>query len=356
MRHAAQTQDPHPPRGAQWQGERPAVVRAAHRPADGDPRHHGREHRAPEPRRRPRPERLQHQLDDHQLLGHLRKPAALRWPRGRSAGATADVPHRSRHLHGLVVRLGHGGDGRRPFRRPGRPGSWRGDALSRGPRDHHDRLPGTPAGEGARRLGSSRRRRRRDRRPRRRPPHRVHRLADDLLRQPPRRSGARRRRVEGRPRRHRRSRAGRDSTSAAPCSRPRASARSSSRSPRREALAGAPPRRSWSAWAACRTRCLRSLRAPHRDPAPARRAAGRSRRRRRALPDARRGRLDLRPLPAQLALPPERARHGPARYRPRLHPARTRGRNRRPRGRPHRRPPRRSRPARRQPSWSRRPA
>ena len=45
------------------------------------------------------------------------------------------------------------------------------------------------------------------------------------------------------------------------------------------------------------------------------RADRRPRRRRRALPDARRRRLDLRALPALLALPPERARHG-ARSRP----------------------------------------
>ena len=61
-----------------------------------------------------------------------------------------------------------------------------------------------------------------------------------------------------------------------------------------------------------RARCLRGLRAAHRAPAAPRRAAGRSRGRRRALPDARGRRFDLRPLPAQLDLSPERARHGAA--------------------------------------------
>ena len=80
------------------------------------------------------------------------------------------------------------------------------------------------------------------------------------------------------------------------------------------------------------------LRAAHRYAAPAHRAAGGSCRRRRPLPDARSRRLDLRALPAQLALPAERPRHGAARDRPRLHPPRPVGRNRRPRGRPHRQP------------------
>ena len=69
-------------------------------------------------------------------------------------------------------------------------------------------------------------------------------------------------------------------------------------------------------------RRVRRLRAPHRYTAPAHRAAGGSCRRRRPLPDARCRRFDLRPLPAQLALPAERPRHGAARDRPRLHPAR----------------------------------
>ena len=88
-------------------------------------------------------------------------------------------------------------------------------------------------------------------------------------------------------------------------------------------------------------------RAAHTDAAAPRvRAARRSRRRRRPLPDARRCRIDLRPLPALLALPAERPRHGPAADRPRVHPARPRRRGRRARSRAHRQPPRRSRAAR----------
>ena len=75
------------------------------------------------------------------------------------------------------------------------------------------------------------------------------------------------------------------------------------------------------------SRRLRSLGAPHREAASAGRADRRPRRRRRPVPDARRGRLDLRPLPALLALPPERARHEPTHDRPRLHPARARSRS-----------------------------
>ena len=151
---------------------------------------------------RPAPDRLQHQLDDHELLAHLRQPAPLRRPRRRPARATPDVPDRPRHLHRLLVRLSDGRHRRRPLRRSRRPGPRRGDALPGSARDHHDRLPGQPAGEGARRLGSRRRRRCRDRRPRRRRPDRVHRLADDLLRQPPRRSRTRDRRTEDHPGRH----------------------------------------------------------------------------------------------------------------------------------------------------------
>ena len=106
------------------------------------------------------------------------------------------------HLCGGVVRVCAGGHSGRPVRGPRRPGPRRSDALACGPRDHHDRLPGQPAGEGPRRLGSSRRRRRSYRRPRRRCPHRVQRLADDLLRQSSGRCGARGRRTEDRSGRH----------------------------------------------------------------------------------------------------------------------------------------------------------
>ena len=91
-----------------------ASPRPARCPADGHPRHHRREYRAPPHRRRPATERLEHQLDDHELLADLRESPAVRRPRGRS-------PRRRRmFLTGLGVftalflRLG---DGRRARRR-----------------------------------------------------------------------------------------------------------------------------------------------------------------------------------------------------------------------------------------------
>ena len=179
-----------------------APGRAPGRAADGDPRHHRREYRPAEPLPRPRHQRQLDQLDDHELLAHLRQPAPLRWPRSRPARTTPDVPDRPRHLHRVLVRLGHGGHRRCPVRRSGGPGSRGSDALPGCARDHHVRLPGHPAGEGSRRLGRSRRCWRRDRRPRRRRPDRVQRLAHDLLRQSPRRSRTRDRRAEDHPGRH----------------------------------------------------------------------------------------------------------------------------------------------------------
>ena len=275
----------------------------------------------------------EHQLDDHELLAHLRQPAALRRPRRRPARTAPDVPDRPRHLHRILVRLGDGRHRRCPLRRSGRPGSRRRDALAGSARDHHVRLPGQPAGEGARRLGRSRRRRRRDRRARRRRPDRVHRLADDLLRQPPRRSRTRDRRTEDHPGRH--------PQAALEGSRPpRRRARDDE--PRRDRLRDHAGRGRWLDFRPDapvrprrprRPRCLRGARAAHRHTAPADRAAGRSRSRRRPLPDARRGRLDLRPLPAQLALPPERARHG-GRSRPASPSSRSRSRQESARTRP----------------------
>ena len=94
-----------------------------------------------------------------------------------------------------------------------------------------------------------------------------------------------------------------------------------------------------------RTRGLRCAGAPDSCAAAADRAGGRSCRRWRPLPDVRHRRCDLRPLPAQLALPAERPRHGAARDRPRLHPAGRRRRAWRSRGRTRRQPARRPRPA-----------
>ena len=169
-------------------------------------------------------------------------------------GRAADLIGRRRmFLTGLgiftvvFVRLRDGRHGRRPLRRPSGPGTRCSAALPGGARDHHVRLPGQAAREGSGCLGRSRRRRRGDRRARRRRPDRVHRLADDLLRQPPRRRSTRDRRTEDRPGRH----------PQAPLegSRPprrrardrRVSARSSSRSRRPRVQVGPPPRRICSA-------------------------------------------------------------------------------------------------------------
>ena len=169
-------------------------------------------------------------------------------------GRAADLLGRRRmFLTGLgiftavLVRLGHGRHRRRLVRGSGGPGSRRRDALPGGARDHHDRLPGQPAGQSARGLGRGRRCRRRDRCARRRRADRVQRLADDLLRQSPGRSRTRDRRTEDHPGRHVRSRAGGDSTSGVRHLPPPASARSSSRSLRPRVPVGLPPRLTCSA-------------------------------------------------------------------------------------------------------------
>ena len=169
-------------------------------------------------------------------------------------GRAADLLGRRRmFLTGLgiftvvLVRLGDGRHGRRPLRRSGRPGSRRSDALPRSTRDHHVRLPGQAAREGARCLGRSRRRRCCDRRARRRRPDRVRRLADDLLRQPPRRRRTRDRRTEDHPGRHPEAPLEGSRPSRRRARNRRASARSSSRSRRPRVRAGPPPRRTCSA-------------------------------------------------------------------------------------------------------------
>ena len=110
---------------------------------DGDPRHHGREHRAAEPRDRPRGysgSTISWTITSYSL--DLREPAPLRRPGGRSARTQAPLPDRPRHLHGLVACLpamaASAGDALRGARRS-RP--RRGDALAGCPLDHHDGLP-----------------------------------------------------------------------------------------------------------------------------------------------------------------------------------------------------------------------
>ena len=139
----------------------------------------------------------EHQLGDHELLADLRQPAPLRRPRRRSARASAS-PDRPRCLHRLVVRLGDGRERRRAARRPRGPGTRRRDALAGRSVDRRVGVPRRRPRQGARSVGCDRRGRRGDRRPRRRRSDRVHRLADDLLRQPARRSRTHGRSVEGR--------------------------------------------------------------------------------------------------------------------------------------------------------------
>ena len=52
--------------------------------------------------------RLGHQLDDHELLAHLRQPAPLRRPRRRPARTAPDVPDRPRDLHRVLLRVRDG--------------------------------------------------------------------------------------------------------------------------------------------------------------------------------------------------------------------------------------------------------
>ena len=286
-----------------------AAGRSARRPADGDPRHHGCEHRPAEPRPGSAAEWLDGQLDDHELLARLRQPPPLRRPPRRPDRPPAHVPHRSRHLHRLICRLGarrHCGSAVRGTRRPG---PRRRAALPGSPLDHHDRLPGPDAGQGARGLGRGRRCRRRDRRPRRRRPHRSRRLAADLLRQHPRRNRTRGRRTQGHPPRR----------GQAALAWPRRTRRPPrDRQPRHPRLRDHPGRsgrlglnpddRAHDTRTG-RSRRLRSLGAPDREATAACRADRRPRRRRRPLPDDRRRWLALRPLPPLLPLPPERPRH-----------------------------------------------
>ena len=223
------------------------------------------------------------------------------------------VPDRPWRLHRVVPCLGDGGDSSGSLRSTGRPGPRRRNALTSGALDHHDRLPGQPAREGACGLGRGRRCRRRARCPRRRPSHRGGRLAPDLLRQHPGRRGTRVRCTEGHPSRR----------CQAALAGPRPSRRASRhRQPRHSRLRDHPGRsrrlglhpddRAHDTRTAG-TRRLRGLGAPGREAASACRAARRPRRRRRPLPDDRRSQLALRALPALLALPAERARHRPAR-------------------------------------------
>ena len=210
-----------------------AAGRAARRPADGDPRHHGREHRAAEPRQGPAAQRLD------RSAGRSRATRSSSAACSSSAAALADLLGRRRlFLTGLgvftVSSLASALAGTAGALFAARAGQGLGAAML-SPAALSiitTSFQGNAAGEGARGLGRGRRRRRSDRRPRRRPADRVRRLADDLLRQPPRRDRRSRSPRSRSSRATPRSRAGADSTCPARSSAPPAWARSSTRSRR----------------------------------------------------------------------------------------------------------------------------
>ena len=86
-------------------------------------------------------ERLDDQLDDHELLADLRQPPALRRPRRRPARPPPHVPDRPRRLHRFLVRLGDGRKRGDALRFPRGPGARRRDPLPGGTLDHHLGLP-----------------------------------------------------------------------------------------------------------------------------------------------------------------------------------------------------------------------
>ena len=274
----------------------------------------------------------------------LRKPAPLRRPRRRPARTPPAVPDRPRRLHRVVARLG-ARRARADALFAARAGQGLGAAMlspaalsiittafQGTQRAKALAASGAVGGAGAAMgvlVGGH--------------PHRVRRLADDLLREPAGRAGARRRRGQGHSAPTSRSRAGVGSMCAVRCRH------------------GEPGRARLCDHAGCECRpeldsdgrfqlSAASSGSPRSRPREARterplltrRAARGSRGRRGALPDGRRRRVDLRAVLSLLGLPPERARNRAADDRPRVHPARARGRDRRTRRRAHRRPPRRA--------------
>ena len=282
-----------------------------------------------------------HQLDDHELLADLRQPLALRRPRRRPPRSPPHVPHRTRHLHRLVLRCRRW---RQAPRRCSPLARARGSAPRSSPRRHSRSSP--PAFHGAQLAR------------RRSPPgaqsaERAQQSASSSAASSPSSPTG-----------------GRSSTSTCPSPPSCSSPRSRSSRPTRRSRAGAA---STFAGAALATTSLAAIvygitqansagwtsiqthvcglgglagprsrspiyELPHRQAAPARRADRRPRRRWRTRAHARRRRLDLRIVPALLALPPERARLGAAHHRPRVHPACRFGRYRRARRRSRRSP------------------
>ena len=82
------------------------------------------------------------QLDDHELLAHLRQPAPARRPRRRPARPPPPVPHRPRHLHRLLAGLGRWPAAPRRCSRPA-PGRDSAPRCSRPPRFRSSPAPST---------------------------------------------------------------------------------------------------------------------------------------------------------------------------------------------------------------------
>ena len=91
-------------------------------------------------------QRLDDQLDDHELLADLRQPPALRRPRRRPPRPSPHVPDRPRDLHRLLVRLG---DGRRAPRRSSPPARARVSAPRCSPRQRSRSSPPRSTARGA---------------------------------------------------------------------------------------------------------------------------------------------------------------------------------------------------------------
>ena len=140
------------------------------------------------PRHPPRPagplQQLLPALDDPRLPGRLQRPDRQPRPARRHLRPGPDLQPRLRHLHGRLAaagdRLDDGrGGGALPGRLPHRPGSRRRLPARQRGGDHHRRLPGQPARDGARDQ-QHRRRQRHVRRPRARRAAGADRLAPGL--------------------------------------------------------------------------------------------------------------------------------------------------------------------------------
>ena len=124
------------------------------------------------------------------LRAHVRWPAAVGWPRRRSAWPPACPDGRARPVHGRVAGLRARDQRGLPDRDPGHPRGRCGDHAARRPVDRDEHVPGgRRAQQGARDLGRARRRRCDRRADRRRASHPLRRMAVHLLPERPDRPG-----------------------------------------------------------------------------------------------------------------------------------------------------------------------